>query len=69
MLDIEDKIKLYIKRLLERSDYMNESTQVLMEIYCAQSGGTEMSNHDNGHDNSGDWGPAHSDAHDNNPNG
>ena len=43
---------------------MNESTQILMETYYAQSGGTEMSNHDNGHDNSGDWGPSHSDSHD-----
>lgn len=48
---------------------MNESTQILMETYYAQSGGIEMSNHDNGHDNSGDWGPSHSDSHDNNPNG
>lgn len=48
---------------------MSELTQSLLETYYMQSNNLVDSNHDNGHDNSGDWGPSHSDSHDNNPNG
>ena len=50
-------------------DCMSELTQSLLETYYMQSNNLVDSNHDNGHDNSGDWGPSHSDSHDNNPNG
>lgn len=48
---------------------MSESTKNLLEEYRSQSTLCSSMYHDDGHDNSGSWGPCHNDSHDNNPNG
>ena len=47
---------------------MTMSANELLEVYNAQVSASNISVHDNGHDNSGSDGPYHNDSHDNNPN-